>query len=418
MWQFYHAKKAGVWERTSIALLMKLPPVAVLQWMKENRKEPDEGVYIDMVRNPDDRAILEYCLYRRNEPLIDFSLARYGYTANVLKRVYKRCDGGTRLAALENPNGSVHVITLDSFWNEASLLELKAFFRNPNLAGGLFTNLFLREHGFKDLTDERHLDLVTLCSKHPRLNKKYSSTILDGLDEYHYHKTFDAAWGLARTAPVTPVWANALDELLGGCLPPNGYENPNEAILRWNIPEDFKEGGHWFNRGPFFRLRSTLARLLDQEDLENHQDAALRMGFYRNFDPLRFTDLPAYFSRDGEEFVNAAMYNPKLWKTEKLRQSLSSFCWKCPDPSHRMEMPSDYKIAQKHFMSLQPDWFLEEVREDTHEEIDPTLEALATLQERIEKLEVALANYVKNIPSNAAWWVVMALLALHFFGKN
>lgn len=417
MSHFYHANKSRVWERTSIALLIKLPPVEVLQWMKENRKESEEGVYMDMLRAPNDRATLEYCLYRRNEPLIDFSLARYGYTSQVLKRVCKRCDVGTKLAALENPDGSVHVIT-ENFWSDASSLELMAFFRNPNLHGGLFTNIFLRENSFKDLTDERHFQLIGLCTKHPRLNKKYSSTILDGWDEYLYHKTFDAAWGLAKTAPVTPAWANALDELLGSCLPPFSYENATETISRWSISEDFKAGGHSYNRGPFFRIRSTLAKLLAEEDLENHQDAALRIGFYQTFDPLSFSDLPAYFSRDGEEFVTAAMYNPNLWKTEKLRQALNSFCWKCPDPSHRMEMPNDYRIAKKHFMNLQPDWFLDEAREDIQEEIDPTLEALSSLQEQVGKLEVSLANYAKNIPSNAAWWVVIALLVFHFFSKN
>jgi hypothetical protein len=61
---------------------------------------------------------------------------------------------------------------------------------------------------------------------------------------------------------------------------------------------------------------------------------------------------------------------------------------------------------------------LEEVREDTQEEIDPTLEALSAMQEQVGKLEVALASYAKNIPSNAAWWVVIALLAFIFFGKS
>ncbi len=133
MSNFYSAKKAGgVRERISIALVMKLPPAEVLRWMKENHVEPEEGAYMDMRRYREDRHILDYCLYRRNDPLIDFSLAQYGCTSAVLKRVFKRCDASTRLAVLANEKGSVHVMD-EAFWNRASALELEAFFSNPSL---------------------------------------------------------------------------------------------------------------------------------------------------------------------------------------------------------------------------------------------------------------------------------------------
>lgn len=417
MSNFYSAKKAGVGERISIALVMKLPPAEVFRWMKENHAEPEESVYMDMRREREDRHILDYCLYRRNDPLIDFSLAQYGCTSAVLKRVFKRCGASTRLAVLANPNGSVHVMDED-FWSKASALELGAFFSRPSLSGGLFTNLFERKHGFTDLSEDRHLQLVKLCSNHPRLKSEYSSTFMDGMDEYEYHRTFDAAWNLAKTVPLTKEWAWAINGLLGTCLPPIGNTNALETIARWNIPEAFKEGDPWYKRGPFFHARATLGNLLPQEDLVNNEDAALRVGFYRKFDPVKFPDLQAFFARDGEEFVNAAMYNQNLWKKEDVRRTLSSLCWKCPDPHSSMDMPNSYKGAEKHFEKLHPEWFVEEEWKDEQEEVNPTLEALVELQEKVRGLEASLAAYASKTPSGLGWWVVAALLTFHLFSKG
>jgi hypothetical protein len=417
--RFYTANKAGFRERINIAILLKLPGPSVLQWMKENHKELEQSVYMDMRHDPEDRTVLEYCLYRRNEPLIDLSLALYGYNSEVLKRIYKRADVGTRLAALANPKGSVFVLEGQDLFLNGSNEELRAFFSNPNLAGGLFTNLFERKHGFKDLTDDRLLKLIDLCAGHPRLKAEYTSLFMDGGDEYEYHLTFDSAWSLAKTAPLTKEWGWALAGLLSKCVVPAGFKDAMETINRWRIAEDSKEDGKWYSRGPFFELRSTLAKLLKEEDLINSDDLALRVGFYRIFDPRVFKDFSSFLERDGEEFVHAAMSNQTMWKTEELRRSLSRMAWDCPDPGSHLEMPNHYRLLAKRFEQLHPEWFVEEKDKDELEATpDPVAEGIEALQRQVSEIETSLAALQSKLPSNVGWWVAAGLLAFHMFGRG
>ncbi len=417
---YYQAKKANFSERINISLLMKLTPDGVYSWMKDNHTELELILHSDWFNTPENRTILEYCLYRRNEPLIDLSLALYGYTTSVLKRVFNRGDVGTRLAALANPKGSVQVKG-DDFWNSASDEELKAFFSNTHLIGGLFTTLFNREHKLKGITHDRFLKIVTACTKHPRLNAEYDDTFMDGYAEWEYHNTFEAAWNLANTVPVTKEWAYALDGLLSSCIVPVGFTDPLATIKRWDIPEDFKEGDSWYSRGPFFQIRTTLAKLLKEDELMNSEDPALRMGYYRIFkpDPKVASDLRKFFDRDGTEFVCAAMYNKNIWKVDHVRDLLRTLSWACPDPSSLMDIPNMYRGAEKHFKKLHPEWFSEVADWDDQEPVpDPTGEALTALQAQLRSVEQSLTNYVSKLPSGAGWWVVAALLMYLIFSRG
>ena len=83
-----------------------------------------------------------------------------------------------------------------------------------------------------------------------------------------------------------------------------------------------------------------------------------------------------------------------------------------------MDMPNSYNGAEKHFETLHPEWFVEEEWKDEQEEVNPTLEALVKLQEKVKGLEASLAAYASKTPLGLGWWIVVALLTFQLLSKG
>jgi hypothetical protein len=164
----------------------------------------------------------EETLAARNDPYIDFGLARYGWCAKACKQVYERGDHAIKYTFLAHfPNGGFHPYYENAFKLADQLPngaeELQAVMMNPSLADKIFTDLFEQKGPFANLTEQSFKDVLHCAGDNPRLSTPYDDSFLDGWSDYSYHSVFNTAWGLTATVPNTHDWADVLERLLRNC---------------------------------------------------------------------------------------------------------------------------------------------------------------------------------------------------------
>src|SRR6266496_5154321 len=83
------------------------PPTEAVQWLKDRREK-----IVDVNHECfNDHEFVESALLHREDPYIDFGLARYGLDHKVAHQLYARGDEGLRCTILANvPNGGVSLI--------------------------------------------------------------------------------------------------------------------------------------------------------------------------------------------------------------------------------------------------------------------------------------------------------------------
>jgi hypothetical protein len=155
-------------------------------------------------------------------------------------------------------------------------------------------------------------------------------------------------------------------------------------LSRWYI-DDASENST--NNPPAFQygfyLRTRIADLLKPDGaLLTSTDAALRASFYRRFDPRRAPDWAKFAERDGEVFLEAALMNGLIWKSEVDRETLSQLCWDHPDSKSDMVMPNFFRAREDIMRSDHPDWFSDAQETPTMLDI---LQKLTKLEERLDQ---------------------------------
>jgi len=63
------------------------------------------------------------------------------------------------------------------------------------------------------------------------------------------------------------------------------------------------------------------------------------------------------FASDAEYFLDNALYNSFLWRSQELRDILNKLCWDHPDPNSRLDMPNAYNSAEVRMFKQHPEWF-------------------------------------------------------------
>lgn len=299
----------------------------------------------------------EETLAARNDPYIDFGLARYGWCAKACKPVYERGDHAIKCTFLAYfPNGGFHSIFDDKFelseQHPDGAEELQALMMNRSLADKTFTNCFEQKGPFANLTEEEFQGVLYYAGDNPRLSTPYDDRFLDGWSDYSYHSVFKAAWGLTETVPNTPRWANVLCHLLRNCEPPTNFD-PIPVMSRWYLPEEKSDHGLY--------LRSRLADLLKANDaLLKSKDPALRHSFYRRFNPASYPHWPEFAKADEEYFLDEALWNKFLWRTADTRAVLNQLCWSHPDPRSNMDKPNFYNGREERMREQHPEFFADE----------------------------------------------------------
>jgi hypothetical protein len=346
---------ATVAQIIDVKFLSLCPPGEAVAWLKEKRA----GVTKLNSLFRSDFSFQEQALALRNDPYIDFGLARYGMNTDAAKEVYARGDTAIRLTFLAYfPNGGFATI-FERFEladePPTSVGELSALAINPSLSDTIFEQCFEKKGVFEGLSEDDYQTILVAIADNKRLMTPYDDSFLDGFSDYMYHKVFSAAWELTAVVPNTPKWANVMYHLLYRCLPPVGFD-PKPVLSRWmfarDADKDPKDAG--------FYLRSRLADLLDaDDDLLKSPDGALRESFYKRFRPSKYPKW-ATFVKDTNIFLEAALWNEHLWRTNELRGILSRLCWDHPDPHSSMDMPNMFRGHEPRMREKHPEWFADE----------------------------------------------------------
>lgn len=329
------------------------PPVEAVEWLKRARESADQKSLL--LR--DDNKHQEQILYSRNDPYIQFGLARYGISEEIARQIYGKEHLGTRCTLLAHfPSGGFHPLASGNFLLSDSVptdtQELCALFSNPTLSDDILEKIFERKPPFATLSDEQFESAIIALGKNSRMSTPYDERSLDGYRDYSYHKVFAAAWQLAETLPATPRWANVLYYLLVNCQPPRG-KDPHPMIRRWHFQTEDADG---IDAG--YYLRSRLADLLAADKaLLGARDPALRTSFYRRFRP---TEFPTWFKlaeTDSDIFLDSALHNLNLWQTAENRETLSQLSWSHPDPRSDLMMVNVFRGIERRMRTQHPDWF-------------------------------------------------------------
>jgi hypothetical protein len=325
-------------------------------WLKEKR----QGMKKLNSLARDDYSYEEATLAARNDPYIDFGLARYGTSDNGCKDVYQRGDDAIKATFLASfPNGGFAIIPNEFELGDEpprTVAELCALVNNPSLSDELFRQCFQRTKLFEHLNEEDFQSVLVTAADNPRLMTPYDDTFMDGYRDYSYHSVFSSAWKLTQTMPNTMRWASVLYHLLYRCQPPVRFDVV-PVLARWYFKPEKDDD----QRNIGFYLRSRLADLLKADDaLLRSQDPALRESFYKRFQPRQYPQWPKFAQADTEYFLDSAVHNNNLWVSRELREVLSQLCWAHPDPNSSMEMPNRYNGMEARMRVEYPRWFEDE----------------------------------------------------------
>jgi hypothetical protein len=331
-------------------MLQVMPPAEAVNWLRDRRGALGKS---GLLRTTEESEAFEEALLARGDPYIDFGLAQYGVSRSVAKKLYEGGDEGLRCTILANsPDGGCA-----PYWDGFEVgapetsTEFAALLSNPLLKDNVFEKFFERTGFFENITDDAFEQALVAAADNSRLATPYDEAWMDGYAEYSYNKVFSAAWNMTLTIPATPRGAATLAHFLAKVLPPTNFD-ATAALKRWFLPN---EGGglDWG-----FYLRSRIADLLPADDqLLKSPDKALRLSFYRRFQPSRQKDWVKLLTLDGDDGLSAALSNHNIWRSEEYREALSRACWDFPDPNHRLDLPNFFNAAERDMLAKHPEWF-------------------------------------------------------------
>ena len=339
-----------------VKFLSVCPPYDAVGWLKERRAEIGELDRLGLK----DYSHQELALAARNDPYIDFGLARYGTSTEAGKIVYGRGGAAIRITFLAHFPWAGFSSIFDNFEladkAPASIEQLAATVANPSLSDRLFIQCFEKAGIFEKASEEEYQNILIAAADNPRLMTPYDDTFLDGYSDYSYHNVFQAAWQLTTTVPVTARWASVMYHFLYRCQLGHGGFDAKAAIARWKHKPETNEN----NKDVTYFLRSRLADHLEPSDeLLNSQDGSLRESFYRRFSPWQYPKWHQ-FAKDADCFFDGAIRNDNLWRKKELREALGELCWGAPDPQASMERPNAFRGREVWVRREHPDWFADE----------------------------------------------------------
>lgn len=350
--------RANYQERILIGELSQAEPLVAVEWLKSNWQEPDRAGLSASVGDYGGRKLLENVLVKRRDRTINFALAKYGYDPKAIQAAANSLGSAGIYAALHNPRGGPRLSQRDSVLKHGKLPILRALLQNKFLPGDFIEALLARQGAFTALSEDRLLWIVVAITGNERLNRPYASDYFDGYDEFRYHKPFDAAWGLVKTVPVNREWAAALCGLLEKTQPAASFDGVTQALDRWRIDDPLPKPVKWFRREPSFFLRSLIAdRLQADGALLKAEDAALRMSFYRRFQPSQFATWPDFLTEDGEEFFQNVLQNMSIWHRPAERARLHNLAWNVGKADSSLDAVNSLHATESRLRSQYPDWF-------------------------------------------------------------
>lgn len=341
--------------------LLAAPPYEVLRILDDIAQSPPQSSFFSDTYIPE---ALEVSLLARNERLVDLGLVRvcrkHETLIAILARRRTSADAGLAddpeivEAALSNTS-CISNLSSSSRWLESLLptiaesgnhQQLAALFQNPKLSRNVLEALFENKPPFSSVPMERRHVLLRHALQSPMLVKPFEESphSLDGWDAYSDGRTRGLAWALLlREEPC-----ETLAYILADCLPKIGtfVVHPWEVAEQLGIDKDSKDYGkaqlrflqvaleRWQSRpspedtkystDKFALVREAVAEAIPtyrselRNFLKNSSDQAARRGYYRIFDPTSVIELEEYAKKDGQQFLEAGIHNPRLFNPNRL----------------------------------------------------------------------------------------------------
>jgi len=376
-------------------LLEHSEPALVFEWLKNNQIKERDIL-------GESRDELEEALLGRKDPVINLGLALYGSDTKVGEKLYREGNESIKRAVLSGSTVSPGLLARSwivkllpailTEWNDDNLAEL---FSNNLIPDDVLVELFERKEPYDSLADEKWVLLCGYASSNDRLSTPYDSNWMDGWDEYKYELVFTSAWWLFDKFPRTPLAANILigfgDKLVARA--PHDME-VMAVIEKWNTELDHD------NADLFAMTRSYLANLIPSFDdkfktLKESDDLALRQAYYRNLQYPKPDDIKQGFEKDGEKYIDSALYNESIFANEDAREALSKACWDAPDENSYMDLPNLFNARSEYWASKHPEWFKDEWSgELPFDEIENQDERI---EKRIEYINTQINDIHKNL---------------------
>jgi hypothetical protein len=411
------------------AKLILLPPPNVCEWLAKRAEN------IESSRWSSDEGI-DKVLLARDDPLINLGLAQYTISDEVACELFARLPGADasqrqhnlalRLGVLSNQSLSSGALSFGlvrsvfgkdkvaclNWLNTADTSEIWALFENPTLGDDFLCDFLEGKESWGNVVDDKRPIAIAALAGNERMKAQYEGP-MDGWAEFRHGKVFDAAWGLARSAPLTRDWADVLSMLFGACRPIS-LDSPADALLRWHRPseddkaaEEKARNNKMGHLGSFQSVRMNLSRLASRHDRKaalaalQNGDVAVRCAAYMSA-ALSAEQIAAAFERDRLFAVNHALLNEELWRSEETREALRKISWQAVKDDKHSDLlhANDYEGQREHILSKHPDWFSDEEQERPEAGDDPATKSdLIAVAEKISAGLSSLANIPTTIDS-------------------
>lgn len=385
--------------------LVNAAPEYVFEWLKNNVVEKN-------LLGDEKRDQLENSLLSRNEKLINLGLALYGELPSIGYKLFKLDDSIIKRAALSGR--SVRPVFLDESWvlnddvipvlleeekqnnqsdnNGDGITLLHELLKNKFLPDELLEAVCEKSGCFSSVDDDLWINLVAMTARNERLSTPYSSTWMDGYDEYRYNAVFSAAWRLFKEFPVNKRAAHVLSYLADRLVPEGPYDmKALDVIDRWRSNDEKEDDSYSY-------VRTALVKIIGDysdefKELKNHDDLAIRKGYYANLRWAKPSDVSDGFDKDGKYFLESAIYNDSFFRNEETRSALKQACWDAPDEHSTMDYLNYFNSRAEYLSAKHPEWFkdswsgelpFEEI-EDAEERREKRLEYLNTQVSELHK---------------------------------
>ncbi len=429
------------------AELLCRTPEGVYEWLKDHAARTT--AYTGELDDSADLALLG-----RNEPLVDFALARFTRNAETAKALMSKTKDrgpldfkarGTRLAVLSNEYVGLQMSAMPGllfsdhyegvidFLKTADEPELCALFGNRSLSEKFIEDFLLLKAPWTALDEHRQFVAGMALARNPRMRQKYDGP-MDGYAEYTHNTVFHAAWGLAETAPVNRDWAHFLADLLDGMPESWNQKDPMPVLERWHPPlEEVKTVGVGdvddVARSGYLGIYQMVRQAIAQAALENGKfklsemltsdDPAIRAAGYAKgkMSPEQIT---AAYERDKNLAVNSMQSNVYLWRYERTRAALRRASWDISSYNNSyLDSANAYDQWEAKHRKENPDWFADE--HDNPEDVsingdnlEPRSESrdIRASMDALPAISQSLTQLHKRL--SWVWWFALGGLVIAF----
>lgn len=342
------------------------------------------------IETAEEAHLLEYIVFRRNQPAFDQILALHGTSATVLRRLYQRGNSAIRVSVCANSAafsgesiGGLHGNERQPYFfrdilERGTLPELQALCQCSNLNNNTYTNFLDSWIGKPDsrireefrISDARFLYVLEFLSKNKRISQHRDETeqrhFWDGFAEYEYSSFFDELWKLAEIVPTNDKWGYALYKIYQNLVTVHKpYADIDEVLDRWSSGPDLPYVGRSL-------LRTVLAKNYKQltiDDLD-HTDYAVRRALYQSFDPEHedFKDQDYFDWRQKDANCEYDIENNSAVLRSAIgRRKFENLLWRISRDDHEMTHIGFWRERLEKLKEAHPEWFQED---ENDEELD------------------------------------------------